>query len=136
MFAVIRSGSDAYGNLSAGRRVGENPSWAPIRLVGDRVSIPGHGAAHAVVACPCRVVESSAEHPLTQPLLLLELLFPSHTHTHTHTRTTSCRPEEVLGVSPDFIQELGLKQSLTPSRNNGFLNMLKMVQRQTAAAIV
>ena len=38
-------------------------------------------------------------------------------------------------MSPDFIQELGLKQSLTPSRNNGFLNMLKMVQRQTAAAM-
>jgi len=45
---------------------------------------------------------------------------------------SGCAPAEVLGVTPAFIEALGLKQSLTPSRNNGFLNMLKLMQRKTA----
>lgn len=43
---------------------------------------------------------------------------------------SGCSPAEILGLTPDFIQMLGLKQSLTPSRNNGFLNMLKLMQRK------
>lgn len=39
--------------------------------------------------------------------------------------------EEVLKVTPDFVHMLGLKQSLTPSRSNGFLNMLKLIQKKT-----
>ena len=37
-------------------------------------------------------------------------------------------PEEVAELEPTFVDEMGLKASLTPSRSNGFLNMFKGVQ--------
>uniref|UniRef100_A0A1D1Z5M2 SufE-like protein, chloroplastic n=1 Tax=Anthurium amnicola TaxID=1678845 RepID=A0A1D1Z5M2_9ARAE len=37
---------------------------------------------------------------------------------------------DVARVPPDFVHLLGLRQSLTPSRNNGFLNMLKLMQHK------
>lgn len=40
--------------------------------------------------------------------------------------------EEVLNLTPEFVHMLGLKQSLTPSRSNGFLNMLKLIQKKTS----
>ncbi|MEE2758498.1 MAG: SufE family protein [Candidatus Thermoplasmatota archaeon] len=31
-------------------------------------------------------------------------------------------------MEPTFVDEMGIKASLTPSRSNGFLNMFKRVQ--------
>ena len=46
---------------------------------------------------------------------------------------SGCTPEEITRLDPSFIELLGLKQSLTPSRNNGFLNMLRLMQKKSAA---
>lgn len=42
-------------------------------------------------------------------------------------------PREVANIDPEFIELLGLKQSLTPSRNNGFLNMFRLMQVRSVA---
>ena len=39
-------------------------------------------------------------------------------------------PKEVVAINRDFIEETGLKASLTPSRSNGFLNILLKMQSQ------
>lgn len=49
---------------------------------------------------------------------------------------SGCTPGELLGLSPDFIALLGLQQALTPSRNNGFLNMFLKMQKATLALAV
>jgi sulfur transfer protein SufE len=43
---------------------------------------------------------------------------------------SGCSPAQILGLTPDFIQMLGCTQRSTPSRNNGFLNTLKLMQRK------
>ncbi|MBF2021218.1 MAG: SufE family protein [Hydrococcus sp. C42_A2020_068] len=39
-------------------------------------------------------------------------------------------PQEILQVTPDFIEETGLKVSLTPSRANGFYNIFQTMQKK------
>ena len=39
-------------------------------------------------------------------------------------------PDEILQVSPDFIQETGLNVSLTPSRANGFYNIFQTMKKK------
>lgn len=45
-------------------------------------------------------------------------------------------PEEIIAIQPEFITELGLQQSLTPSRNNGFLNMFKLMQAKSLELVL
>lgn len=39
-------------------------------------------------------------------------------------------PQEIVQLTPDFIQETQLDVSLTPSRANGFYNIFKMMQKK------
>jgi cysteine desulfuration protein SufE len=39
-------------------------------------------------------------------------------------------PEQILQLTPDFIQATGLNVSLTPSRANGFYNIFRMMQQK------
>ncbi|MGL5793351.1 MAG: SufE family protein [Waterburya sp.] len=39
-------------------------------------------------------------------------------------------PEEIIKVEPDFIEDTGLKVSLTPSRANGFFNIFQMMKQK------
>ena len=39
-------------------------------------------------------------------------------------------PEEILNLNNNFIEDTGLKKSLTPSRSNGFLNILIKMKSQ------
>ena len=42
-------------------------------------------------------------------------------------------PQQVEAIDPGFIAATGLQASLTPSRANGFLNILRMMQAQARA---
>ncbi len=37
------------------------------------------------------------------------------------------KPSEILSAPPKFIEDLGFKESLSPSRANGFLSMVKQI---------
>jgi cysteine desulfuration protein SufE len=39
-------------------------------------------------------------------------------------------PDEILEISPDFIQDTGLNVSLTPSRANGFYNIFQTMKKK------
>jgi cysteine desulfuration protein SufE len=39
-------------------------------------------------------------------------------------------PEQIIQIMPDFIEDTGLKVSLTPSRANGFYNILQLMKKK------
>lgn len=43
--------------------------------------------------------------------------------------------EQVLALTPDFAEEAGILNSLTPSRSNGFRTMFDMVQKNVRMSI-
>jgi sulfur transfer protein SufE/stress-induced morphogen len=50
---------------------------------------------------------------------------------------SGCTAEQIISVQPDdFITKLGLGQSLTPSRSNGFLSMFKVMQAKSLEIMV
>jgi cysteine desulfuration protein SufE len=42
-------------------------------------------------------------------------------------------PQEIVQLTPNFIEDTGLQVSLTPSRANGFYNIFKMMQKKALA---
>jgi len=47
---------------------------------------------------------------------------------------SGCTSEQIQKINPEFIKTAKISQSLTPGRNNGFLNMLKVMKDKAAAA--
>jgi len=48
---------------------------------------------------------------------------------------SGCTPDEIQKVDPEFINVAKISQSLTPGRNNGFLNMLAVMKSKAAVAV-
>lgn len=45
-------------------------------------------------------------------------------------------PQDVLQTPPEFIEKLGFKESLSPSRANGFLSMIKQIHLYAQAFVL
>lgn len=43
---------------------------------------------------------------------------------------SGCTPEDISKVQPAFIEDAKISQSLTPGRNNGFINMLAVMKKK------
>ena len=48
---------------------------------------------------------------------------------------SGCTPEQINAVDPQFIQAAKISQTLTPGRNNGFLNMLAVMKKKATEAV-
>mmetsp|Transcript_14540 Transcript_14540/g.31598 ORF Transcript_14540/g.31598 Transcript_14540/m.31598 type:complete len:337 (-) Transcript_14540:98-1108(-) len=48
---------------------------------------------------------------------------------------SGCTPEQINAVDPQFIQAAKISQTLTPGRNNGFLNMLAVMKKKASQAV-
>merc|ERR1711966_601932 len=48
---------------------------------------------------------------------------------------SGCTPEQIIAVDPKFIQAAKISQTLTPGRNNGFLNMLAVMKKKASEAV-
>jgi len=43
---------------------------------------------------------------------------------------SGCTPDQIQQVNPEFINVAKITQSLTPGRNNGFLNMIEVMKKK------
>lgn len=48
---------------------------------------------------------------------------------------SGCTPDQINAVDPQFIRAAKISQTLTPGRNNGFLNMLEVMKRKAVEAV-